>query len=247
MQVSIAVTTKKMFGTPERVTRNGTAMFFVPLSTPAALGLELFLKDDAELPTPDLSHQSKFETLQEKLLQELTKHKTIFKTQPSYESLKGICPNWGLVLNNGIASWSPYTNVDSSSITQKPAKVDLALRGIYISRSTISPLFSCMYLGPVTDTAVNDDLEWDETVGASEISEVYDIPSESGTIMIKDPAALQREKLAEKERVREAFRIAAEARAAAERAEEQFYEKYELSDSESAFTDYASDRSAEDD
>ncbi len=235
MLVSIAVTTKKMFGAPERVTRNGTSMFYVPLQTPANLGLTLVWLADAETPTPDLSTQASFAKIQEKILQALTSHKTIFKSQPNYESLKGICPNWGCVLNNGKAAWNPYTFIDSGDVKQTPAKVDLALRGIYISRSTISPQFSCVLL----DTAeAADDLEWDETVGASEISEVDDIPSESGTIAIKDPAALLREKLAAKEKVREAFRIAADARDAAERAADEFYAKYDLSDSESAFTEW---------
>jgi hypothetical protein len=53
--------------------------------------------------------------------------------------------------------------------------------------------------------------------------------------------------LEEKERVRTAFRSAEDAKYAAEEMAARFYAKYDLSDSESAFSEWASDQSDEDD
>lgn len=230
-----------MFGTPERVTRDSIVQFFVPLVTPVPLNVELEYTNT--LPSPELSIQNKFSELQELILQGLTRHKSIFKTLPTYESLKGICPIWGIVLQDGAPSWSPYTNILTKNIATKPCFVNLLLNGVFISRSTISPQFEAVF---AKEYAVEvDDLEWDEAVGTTEITEIDDVPSESGTVTIKGPAVLEREKRAAKERVNEAFRVAAAARETAEHEADLFYAKYDLSDSESAFSEWMSDNESD--
>lgn len=230
-----------MFGTPERVTQNNVVQFYVPLVAPVPLDVELEYTN--EMPSPELSIQHKISYLQESVLQGLTRHKTIFKTNPNYESLKGICPTWGIILQDAIPSWSPYTSIIMKSVTTKPCYVDLVLRGVYISRSTISPHFEAIFRKAFASEV--DDLEWDETVGTSEITEVDDMPVESGTLVVKGPAVMEREKRAAKERVHEAFRVAAAARETAEREAELFYAKYDLSDSESAFSEWMSDNESD--
>jgi hypothetical protein len=59
---------------------------------------------------------------------------------------------------------------------------------------------------------------------------------------LRDPVLLRKEMLEEKERVRNAFRIAEEAKLNAEELAARFYARYDPSDSESAFSEWASDR-----
>jgi hypothetical protein len=60
-----------------------------------------------------------------------------------------------------------------------------------------------------------------------------------GAMKIKDPAVLAREKAEAKERVRTAYRAAESARQAADAMASQFYSAYDVSDTESAFSEWA--------
>ncbi len=80
------------------------------------------------------------------------------------------------------------------------------------------------------------------------MEEVSDVPTAGGPVVtLADPARLAKEKAEAKERIRTAFEAAKEARTMAERMAAEFYDRYDLSDSESAFTEWLSDSDEEDD
>jgi hypothetical protein len=124
----------------------------------------------------------------------------------------------------------------------------LQLTSLEISRSTIRPTFLAV---PADDRI---DIEWGAAVGApaqqgsagaataaDELEEVSDVPEAAeGVILLADPAVKAREKAAAKAHVREAFEAAETARAEAEAAAAAFLDAYDLSDSESAFSEWLS-------
>jgi hypothetical protein len=150
--------------------------------------------------------------------------------------LEAITPQWGFVLVNGEARISPYTAIDVSGVSsQSPCVVDLSLVALNISRSTIQPRFQATFLEPKGGVI---DLEWGSP--PEEMEEVSDIGANAeGAVTLIDPATLLRQKKAAKEVVREAFRQADLLRKEATAKADLFYETYDLSDSESAFTDWA--------
>jgi hypothetical protein len=148
---------------------------------------------------------------------------------------------------------SPFmTVVGAAGTAASAATVELHLKMLEISRSTIRPTFEAR--------AVDDgriDFDWGGGSGAptiansfvgragsDELEEVSDVcDAADGVITLADPAVKAREKAAAKARVREAFEAAETARAEAEAAAAAFLDAYDLSDSESAFTEWLSDSS----
>ena len=134
--------------------------------------------------------------------------------------------------------------IDKSALKAEhvPGFVDFVLEGVYMSRSTIRPRFTAVFLESAGTDVI--DFEWDaaEAEPVSELEEVSDIPDAvEGTLTIKDPATLAREKAETKARIRAAFAAADAARAAAEDDAARFYGTYDLSDNESAFTEWMSE------
>lgn len=236
-----------MFGTPTRKTnKDGQTVFHLDVNT-TPLGVEL------EYTASGLQYgkeaQPRFRTLQNLVLSELAKEKQLFKNPPTLASLTAICPNWGFVSSGTTYIFSPYATLVSDIATSKlPCVVDVQLKGLEISRSTILPQFKLHYLGTRPPEI---DIDWVDPAAPStvdEIVEVSDVPINTGGPMLTlaDPAKQAREKVEAKARVRAAFLAAQEARTTAQSLAQTFYEAYDLSDSESAFTEWLSDSDNED-
>ena len=236
-----------MFGTPTRKTnKDGQTVFHLDVNT-TPLGVELEYNTSGLLYTKDA--QSRFRTLQNLVLSELAKEKHLFKNPPTLASLTTICPNWGFVSSGASYIFSPYATLLSDIPASKlPCVVDIQLKSLEISRSTIAPQFKLHYLGTRPPEI---DIDWVDPglpTSGDEIVEVSDVPSNTGGPMLTlaDPAKQAREKAEAKARVRAAFVAAQEARTTAESLAQTFYEAYDLSDSESAFTEWLSDSDDED-
>jgi hypothetical protein len=237
-----------MFGAPVRTfDSSGTTVYKVDINT-TPIGVELEYSKEGLTYSKDAG--PRFRTLQSLVLSELSKEKDLFKNPPSLASLEAITPNWGFVLSGGKQIFSPYSVLDASHIPAEklPCLVDVQLKALEISRSTIRPLFKLHYLGPAKAIIAFD---WPETCNSAvdEVVEVSDVPSagDGAVITLSDPAQRQRARLSEKAEIRAAFAAVETARVAAEAKAKEFYEKYtdDLSDNESAFTEWMSDEESE--
>jgi hypothetical protein len=241
-----------MFSAPSRIVGKGSETFFRVEVSVSPLGVELEYTNDGLVYNKDA--QSRFRTLQNLVLSELAKQKELFKNPPTLASLEAITPNWGFVSSGGVFSFSPYaelqTDIDHDRL---PCLADIQLKCIEISRSTIRPYFKLHYLGPKKNEI---DFEWvppvqqkPPAISPDDIMEVSDVFNEKvgPSISLKNPVDLSREKAEAKAKINSAFQAAKEARAAAEAMAAEFYETYDLSDSESAFTEWLSDSDAESD
>lgn len=235
-----------MFGTPERKTYKGESVFYVPLASAKPIQGQFRVESVAKGVEPDASYAKQFKELEHTILLELTKQTQLFRNPPSLESLQTICPKWGTVYTaDSSLAWNPYMEIVCAlSDKDLPGLVDLVLEGVYMSRSTITPRFSTSFLKKETSPPLID-FDWGAASSSSqsnELEEVSDIASAAeGTIAIKDPATMAREKAMAKERVRAAFRAAEAARDTAEDEAARFHAIYDLSDSESAFSEWESD------
>jgi len=231
-----------MFSPP---VRNGAAEYTVGVQA-APIGLRLTAQSPTAI-VPDLEvAQTAFRKYRREILSELVNNRSLFKTPPSSDSLDAITPNWGFVIGEKT-TLNPYMVVISNIPTEKfPAIVDFHLKSLSISRTTIKPTFELVYISPASQAPVID-FSWDAD-GCSdlEVEEVSDVPLDetAAALTLKDPAAEARKKAAEKEKVKAALRAAEEARAAAEAAAAEFLDTYDLSDSESAFSEWLSDEEA---
>ena len=239
--------TKQMFGAPVRSTDgSGTTVYKVDVNTtPIGAELEFSKTGLAYEPTA----QPRFRTLQNLILSELAKEKDLFKNPPSLASLEAITPNWGFILSGTTHAFSPYSILQSAHIADDklPCRVDIQLKSLEISRSTIRPVFKLHYLGAAK---AEIDFEWPVPAApVDEVVEVSDVPAAAdGSVMtLADPAQRRKERQTLKAEIRTAFTAAEEARMAAEAKAKAFYERYEddLSDAESAFTEWMSDEESE--
>jgi hypothetical protein len=196
--------------------------YTLPLLIPAQLDLQVQVVNGKV--TPTLEFQPLFDALRQRMLTELPKNKQMFKTVPSYASLDSISPPWGFISTSEGVLLSPYVQVTSTLDTTFSGQATFALIALLISRSSVLPHFQI--------DAIKNTIDLDLGV-ADDFAEVSDIPSVDGgsELRLIDPAVREREMRAEKERVRELFR-AAEAEA------EAWFEKYEPSDNESAFSEW---------
>lgn len=229
-----------MFGTPVRTIDNGVTVYKVDINT-TPIGVELEYSKEGLAYSKEA--QPRFRTLQSLVLSELSKEKDLFKNPPTLTSLEAITPNWGFILSGTTQIFSPYAILHPFDIAEHklPCLVDIQLKSLEISRSTIRPVFKLHYLGP---TKAEIDFEWPTPHAVDEVVEVSDIPVavDNSVITLTDPAHQRRERQTLKAEIRSAFAMADEARAIAETKAKAFYEKYEneLSDSESAFTEWMS-------
>jgi len=227
-----------MFSTPER---RPDQSYFVPLAVPIRAGVRFEQTSTGLVAT--LTQQEFLKTLQRSTLTELCKTQSLFKHPPTLASLEVITPLWGCIEKDEGVVLSPYTHVNCTAV-ETPCFVDLALVGLQLSRSTIQPFFKTVFLEKVPDSLI--DLEWGASPG-EEVEEVSDlgISADENPLVLQDPATTQKKKNEAKEQIRAAFRTAEQATQQAERLASEFYDAYDLSDNESAFSEWMSESSEE--
>ena len=239
---------KTMFGTPVRTSNASGETYFQVSVNVSPLGVEMEYREEGL--TYNKEAQSRFRTLQNLVLSELAKERSLFKNPPTQAALEAITPNWGYVQQPyGILSFSPYAKIEKPSFPESklPCLVDIQLKALEISRSTIRSVWKLHYLGQPPSEI---DFDWAPPKPAEgELEEVSDVPAdgaENGVLTLTDPALRAREKAEAKARIKAAFASAQEARTSAEKLASDFYDKYDLSDSESAFTEWLSDSDEDD-
>lgn len=233
-----------MFSSPVRtVDSKGNVSFQVLVTLDTKIQLEVSADHKIQA---DMKLQPRFRELQKQVLSELVKQRSIFKTQPTVESLEAITPNWGFIILEGKPQLSPYTKFQNLAYSLEnvsgPCVIDLQLFGIEITRSSICPIFEVKNV-TVPETVI--DFNWGDK---PELEEISDVAAEvdDGVITLTDPAVKAREKAAAKSAVRAAFHAAEEARANAQKLANEFLDAYDLSDSESAFSEWMSESEDED-
>jgi hypothetical protein len=239
------------FGTPER---QPDQSFFVPFLKRNQLNVRVTVT--AEGITPTLEHQPKFQSYQSFVLTALIANKQLYKSPPTLESLQSMTPAWGFVkTGKGDIQLAKSTIIcNNIPVSKWPCVADFVLQGLKISRSLIQPIFDLVFIESLeTKTVIDFDWGVEDGAGATELEEVSDVSfmdTASGAAMkIKDPALIAREKAEAKERVRVAYRAAESARKEADALSSQFYSAYDVSDTESAFSEWAdleSDRDSDD-
>jgi hypothetical protein len=228
-----------IFGIP---VRQPDQTFYIPLTQRIPLQIRVSLT--AEGVSPTLEHQPKFMELQTRMLTELVNNRQLYRTPPTLESLQYMTSAWGFVKNGKGEIQASTSNILKNNIpvSQWPCIVDFVLEGLILSRSSIQPVFSLMYIEPAGGNVIDFDWGTAEAEENSELQEVSDVSfmaSAGGAMKIKDPATMMREKLEAKERVRAAYRAAEAARETADKLATQFYSTYDVSDNESAFSEWA--------
>ena len=237
------------FGNPER---QPDQSFFVPLMQRNQLNARVTVTAEGIQPT--LEHQPKFQSYQAVILNKLAANRQLYKSPPTLESLQCMTPVWGFMKTGSgevqlAKSMIVRNNIPAS---RWPCVADFVLNGLKISRSLIQPVFDLLFIESLENNNVID-FDWGvEGVagGGNDLEEVSDVSfmdTASGDAMkIKDPVTMAREKAEAKERVRAAYRAAEAAREAADTLASQFYSAYDVSDNESAFSEWA-DLESEDD
>ena len=211
-----------MFSNPTRSKVLKEDGYTLPLVVPVQLDVKM--KAEKGKVVPSLEYQPAFDNLRHRVLVELPKNKQMFKAVPSYASLDSITPPWGFVSTSEGILLSPYAQLSSSIDNSFTGDVTFTLIAVLISRSSVIPHFQIDGVKNVIELAWGED---------NDLAEVSDIPSVEGgsELRLVDPAAREKEKQEEKERIRELFREAQELA-------EAWYEKYEPSDTESTFSEW---------
>lgn len=226
-----------LYGPPERAQGDASSVYTVPLVHPFLIEARFAVQGGHV--QPDDAHQAVFQKCQAACLEALVQNRTIFKHPPSLASLETITPNWGCIYKrHGGAvrvEWSPYMVFDTSEVADMSGMsyAQLVLKALRISRSSIQPVFGVKQAaGPV-----QIEIDWATEEGADsateELEEVSDIPAVMKTSGDADFRLrnLAHEKALAKERVRAAYRTA-------DALAEEFYQAYDMSDAESAFSEW---------
>jgi len=231
-----------MFATPAHTTISGETVYGLKLNTPIRLNVRLAVTPSGI--TPTLTYQDQFRMCRKRILAELTSNRQLFRHAPSLESLDAITPMWGFIVKGTEAALSPYTQIDVHiGAPQMPCEADVELKELIVSRSTIRPIFEAVYLKPEVI-----DFDWCEGEERDELEEVSDIPVDADSadsLELLDPASIRRSRLKEKADVRAAFQLAQEAREHAEDMATRFYGAYDLSETESTFSELADETDEE--
>jgi hypothetical protein len=145
--------------------------------------------------------------------------------------------------------WSTYTEkeffFDVKDGAYTNSIVDLELIGILITRSTISPKFAVKFVSAASADVI--DFDWQITAAPAPVKEIEEVSdlgaaeADVNTLTLRSPVLIAKEKAAAKEQVKVLFRTAEDAREAALDAMARFFNKYEVSDTESQFSDWLSD------
>ena len=232
------------FGAPER---QPDQSFFVPFLKRNQLGARVTVTAEGIKPT--IEHQSIFQSYQGVILTALAANKQLYKSPPTLESLQCMSPAWGFVKTGDSSREIQVAKSmiirNNIPVSKWPCVADFVLNGLKISRSLIQPVFDLLFLESVVSGNVID-FDWgveEAAAGGNELEEVSDVSfmdtASGGAMKIKDPATLAREKADAKERVRAAYRAAEAARETADTLASQFYTAYDVSDAESAFSEWA--------
>lgn len=234
-----------MFKSPVLSKQNDETFYDVQLTDPIKMGVQLNY-DAATGLVPSLEYQSAFQSVQDRVLSELAMQKQIFKTPPTIQSLKSITPAWGFIAKEHGSMLSPYTIVLLDEANNAgTCTVDLELTGIRVSRSTIRPVFKAI----VVNTAPVIDFDWGscEDSEGVDIEEISDIPEDASSECMKlhDPVLQRQKMLAERDRIRGLLQAAALARNQAREEAERFFEMYDVSDSESVFSEWMTDAASD--
>jgi hypothetical protein len=223
---------------PEHAVSNGgSTVYTVRLADPVGVDAR-FAVENGHI-QPDVAHQPAFQRLQAACLEALVENRMLFKHPPSLASLAAITPNWGCVYKSKSKSsaatahveWSPYMLFDTSDVADMRGMsyAQLVLKALRISRSSIQPVFGVKEVaGPA-----QIEIDWaaDADSASQELEEVSDIPAAASGGAEIHLRNLAREKMQAKERVRAAYR-------AADALAEEFYQTYDVSDAESAFSEW---------
>ncbi len=234
------------FGIPER---QPDQCFLVPYLHRNQLNTRVKVTTDGI--TPTLEHQPRFQQYQSTILQKLVSNRQLYKSQPTLESLQCMTPAWGFIKTGSGEIQLAKTTIVRNNIpaSRWPCVADFVLNGLKISRSLIQPVFDLVFIEPLESAHVID-FDWGVENTGDDLEEVSDVGfmdnASGAALKIKDPAVIAREKAEAKERVRAAYRAAESARAAAENLASQFYSTHDVSDNESAFSEWA-DLESEDD
>lgn len=167
----------------------------------------------------DSGHATILATHREKILRELANETALFRNPPTFKTLDAMAANWQAEMKRTVGKFV--------------GMADLVLQKLVISRSRIESLWETI---PAASPTI--DFDW---AAPSELEEVSDVPAAGGApFVLSDPAAKERAKRAEKEKIRVLFATATNARLEAETAAAAFLDTYDLSDSESAFSEWMS-------
>ncbi len=239
------------FGIPER---QPDQSFFVPYLHRNQLNTRVKVTAEGIMPT--LEHQPRFQQYQSTILQKLVSNRQLYKSAPTLESLQCMTPAWGFIKTGSGEIQLAKTTIIRNNIpaSKWPCLADFVLNGLKISRSLIQPVFDLVFVESLESAHVID-FDWgvEDATGSgtgNDLEEVSDVSfmdmASGGAMKIKDPAVIAREKAEAKERVRAAYRAAEAARETADNLASQFYSTYDISDTESAFSEWA-DLESEDD
>ena len=237
--------TRNMFGPPERTIVDGAIRYYIPMTVPKVLGVR-YERNEQGTVLANLDHQGTMLTVKNEILSELTRHTQLFRNPPTLESLQAITPNWGCILVKDTPQWNPYTILlkDGSPCENLPCYVDLALTGVFLSRSSVSPQFSLVFLEKAQPSNLIE-IDWDAHI--PEVEEISDIQlPDAGSIKLRDPAVLRKIKHDAKTRIREAFQQASEMRNSATNMALRFTQEYDVSDNESLFSEWLGESGSED-
>ena len=228
-----------MFGAPECIKTENGVKYFVKLQAETMIGAKYEMNENSDI-LPDISHQERLQIVKIAILTELAKHEQLFKNRPKLESLVTITPNWGCILSEGTVQWSPHTEISANVDISKenlPCYVDLRLEGLYISRSTITPLFKSSFLEKkLKQTTI--DFDWNP-ISPPEVEEVSDISvTEEGVLKLRDPIAMLKAKHEAKEAIKMAFRRVSELHMDAVKQAKRFMNEYDISENESVFSEW---------
>lgn len=213
------------FGTPRRFTTDsGEVVFEVPIKAACQTPLGLCLSSSPSSWTRE--EERRFLHFRELVLRELAVESGLFRNPPTFKTLEGMTTHW--LANAKTLKPGPPTQ-----------SFDLVLQKLQISRSRIEPLWH------VKEVSSTIDFDWGSSVTQSgtELEEVSDVPVSAGgeaPFVLTDPVAKARAKMAAKTNVRQLFAAANNARLEAETAAAAFLDTYDLSDTESTFSEWMS-------
>jgi hypothetical protein len=213
-----------MFGVPKRARVGNEDVYVVELKNPVLLNLSI--PQESQKLVPDSSMTSIFTSCRNTILKALCENTSLFRSAPTFASLDAITPPWGFVSTSSGIVLSPYTQITNQYPATYNGPVDFKLVEVTLSRSCIKPHFYVDAADGLIDLAF--DAAEDEL---QEVSDVPDVEGGAGPVCLTDPARRLQQKNEEKERIRSMF-------AAATAEAERWYETYDVSDNESAFSDW---------
>jgi hypothetical protein len=228
------------FETPEKLTsdNNDGVVYHVAVNKGSEYTLLTHMEWDGDKVMPTISVQQELIDVRNSLLKSMTENRLLFKNPPVLKSLQALASEWGvLVTSTKTIVWGENNNWEKvpDEIESKRATVRLILKAVRISRSNIQVIWGLKVVEIVPDQTIDIDFlgtEADTDVQSVTSLEIED--SGAGIVRLQD---LHRKKMEAKQAVREAMRVSRNAKLTAQVTLDEFYEKFDLSDSESDFSD----------